>query len=82
MIKSALILAIAVQLQAALDSSPSVAGASASTPVVAATFDGSASQLDIPAPRVMDPDIQIDGRLDDLAWAEAAVLTGFTQFDP
>lgn len=82
MIKSALILAIAVQLQTAPDSSPSVAGASASTPAVAANFDGSASQFDIPAPRVMDPDIHIDGRLDDLAWAEAAVLTGFTQFDP
>ena len=29
-----------------------------------------------------DPDIAVDGRLDDAAWENAAILTGFTQYDP
>lgn len=48
----------------------------------AATYDGSARELDVSAPRLTDPDIAIDGRLDDAAWASAALLSGFTQFEP
>ena len=52
----------------------------ASPPTV--LYDGSARELDVPAPRVTDPEIRIDGRLDDEEWGRAALLTGFTQFDP
>lgn len=45
-------------------------------------YNGSARQLDIIAPRVSNPEIRIDGRLDDAAWEDAALLTGFTQYDP
>ncbi|MBT8488895.1 MAG: carbohydrate binding family 9 domain-containing protein [Gemmatimonadetes bacterium] len=45
-------------------------------------YDGSARQLDVTAPVLSDPGIRIDGRLDDAAWDDAALLTGFTQYDP
>ncbi len=47
-----------------------------------AEYDGSAGQLDVATPRVEDPDIDIDGRLDDAAWARAALLRNFSQYDP
>jgi hypothetical protein len=47
-----------------------------------ATYDGSERELDVRAPRLSDPDIRIDGRLDDAAWTGAALLSGFTQFEP
>ncbi|MFC1659848.1 DUF5916 domain-containing protein [Gemmatimonadota bacterium] len=45
-------------------------------------YDGSARQLDISSPLTGDARIKIDGRLDEPAWAEGALLTGFTQYDP
>ncbi len=48
----------------------------------AVVYSGLEGQIDIAAPRAADPDIAIDGRLDDAAWSEAALLTGFSQFDP
>ena len=48
----------------------------------AAVYNGMEGQLDVVPPRVADPDIAIDGRLDEPAWSEAALLTGFSQFDP
>ncbi|MDE2973867.1 MAG: DUF5916 domain-containing protein [Gemmatimonadota bacterium] len=48
----------------------------------AAVYDGSAGQLDVPGPAVADADIDIDGEIVEAAWADAPVLTGFTQFDP
>ncbi|MFO8172869.1 MAG: DUF5916 domain-containing protein [Longimicrobiales bacterium] len=45
-------------------------------------FDGSALNLAIPAPTAPEAEIRVDGRLDDAAWRQAAVLTAFTQFDP
>ncbi len=45
-------------------------------------YDGSAGQLDVPGPVVADADIDIDGEIDEAAWADAPVLAGFTQFDP
>ena len=54
------------------------------TPPVATVFDGSTGALDIPNAQVPEDDagIDIDGVLDDEAWADAPLLTGFTQFDP
>ena len=48
----------------------------------AVVYSGLEGQLDVTAPRAADPEIDIDGRLDDPGWSEAALLTGFSQFDP
>ncbi|MDE2875054.1 MAG: hypothetical protein OXQ93_06405, partial [Gemmatimonadota bacterium] len=48
----------------------------------AVVHDGSAGQLEVPGPTVAEAAITIDGEIDEAAWAEAPVLTGFTQFDP
>ena len=40
-------------------------------------YDGAARELDVVVPRIGRVDISIDGRLDEAAWLEAAVLTGF-----
>lgn len=55
---------------------------SADTVPVPAVYDGAQGQLDARIPRVDDPDVRVDGRLDEPAWQNAAVLTGFTQSTP
>jgi Domain of unknown function (DUF5916) len=45
-------------------------------------YDGARGQLDASIPRVEDPGVRVDGRLDEAVWASAAVLTGFTQSTP
>jgi hypothetical protein len=47
----------------------------------AAVFSGRAHQLSIRIPRV-DASIQVDGNLDEPAWAGATVLNGFSQYAP
>ncbi len=55
----------------------------AETPgAVWAVFVGNEGQLEVAPPRLEAARIQIDGRLNDPAWAEAALLTGFTQYEP
>lgn len=55
-------------------------------PAVAApdtvVYSGRAGRLDVSPPRFESPNISIDARLDEPEWAEAAVLTGFTQYTP
>ena len=45
-------------------------------------FSGRAGRLAVAIPRIENPDITVDGRLDDLVWESAAVLTDFTQYEP
>src|ERR671921_857622 len=45
------------------------------------TYDGRAGKLSVRAPR-LEVEPQIDGKLDEAVWGEAAVLTGFSQFSP
>lgn len=45
-------------------------------------FSGRDGQLAASIPRLENPDIEIDSRLDEEAWTRAAVLTGFTQYEP
>src|SRR5919107_1919371 len=45
------------------------------------TYDGRAGKLSVRAPRV-EVEPEIDGKLEEAAWGEAAVLTGFSQFSP
>src|SRR6476469_2395340 len=46
-----------------------------------ATYSGRAGQLDVRIPR-HEAEPTVDGKLDEPAWAEAALLTGFSQFSP
>jgi hypothetical protein len=45
-------------------------------------YDGREGKLRVDLPRLDAPDITIDGHLDEGAWSEAALLTGFTQREP
>ena len=45
-------------------------------------YDGSAGQTSVSTPVVISPDVRIDGLIDEDAWSEAAILSGFTQYDP
>ena len=47
----------------------------------AAVYDGRANQLHVNVPRV-DAAVTVDGKLDEPVWAQAALLTGFSQFSP
>jgi len=47
----------------------------------ATVFSGRENQLRVPAPRV-EAAVTIDGVLDEDAWQQAAVLTGFSQYAP
>ena len=70
---SPLILALAVQISSGLgDLDPEVAFSDPAYPsgVVEATeYNGSARELVVPARKSGGPDIAIDGRLDESAWA-------------
>jgi hypothetical protein len=48
----------------------------------AAEYDGSAGHLAVATPALEDVEINLDGRLDEAAWSQAALLYGFTQFRP
>ncbi len=58
---------LALVSQAAVDSGP--------------TYDGRARQLHVQIPR-FEETVRVDGVLDEAAWARAARLTGFSQYQP
>ena len=62
--------------------SASLAGPGGSGDPAEKTYRGSAAELEISTPSLEQAGIDIDGRLDDSAWLQAALLTSFTQFDP
>lgn len=46
-------------------------------------YDGLAGNTTIATPQfTLSQDVEIDGRLDDAAWADAAMLMNFSQYDP
>lgn len=47
-----------------------------------AEFRGDQGELRVPVPRLESVDVRVDARLDEAAWSRAAVLSGFTQFEP
>ena len=53
----------------------------AGVPESTTEYSGRRGELDVMVPR-MDQDVVIDGVLDEAAWAEAAVLTDFSQYRP
>ncbi|MEP6990514.1 MAG: hypothetical protein ABJA80_06240, partial [bacterium] len=46
------------------------------------TYNGRANELRVQPPRLDDAGLVIDGSLDEPQWAQAALLTGFSQFSP
>src|SRR5439155_14171743 len=47
----------------------------------AATYVGRDNQIHVAIPRI-GSDASVDGHLDEAAWQQAALLTGFSQFSP
>ncbi|MBC7671871.1 MAG: carbohydrate binding family 9 domain-containing protein [Polaromonas sp.] len=47
-----------------------------------ATYNGRAGQLHVAAPRLETATITIDGNLDEPAWSRAAILNGFSLYQP
>ncbi len=45
-------------------------------------YSGGDGELDVAIPRIEKPDIDVDGRLEEAVWSQAARLTGFTQYEP
>ena len=60
---------------------PAGSALQAGIPASTIEYSGRRGELDVMVPR-MDQDVVIDGVLDEAAWAEAAVLTGFSQYRP
>jgi Domain of unknown function (DUF5916) len=46
-----------------------------------ATYNGRAGQLEVRLPR-LEVQWSVDGKLEEVVWGEAAILTGFSQFSP
>ena len=51
------------------------------TAPAARTYDGRSGSLDVEPPR-LDQSIEIDGKLDEAVWSQAAVLSGFSRYAP
>lgn len=51
-------------------------------PGVQITYNGRANQIKVRPPRLDERDVATDGMLDEPQWAQAALLTGFSQFSP
>ena len=51
-------------------------------PPTGMAYGGTAGELSVATPTVARAEIRVDGRLDDEAWAQAALLHSFTQYDP
>jgi hypothetical protein len=52
-----------------------------SAPPPVTTYHGRLNQLEVAVPKVAGS-VRVDGALDDAAWANAALLTGFSQYSP
>ncbi len=51
-------------------------------PATQNTYNGRANQLRVQPPRLDEASTAVDGNLDEPQWAQAALLTGFSQFSP
>lgn len=79
------ILSAAVLLMAGAQPLPSAPGSGDVTVDTSATqtaYRGSEDQLRVHAPRLEEEGLEVDGRLEEEAWDRAAVLEGFTQYEP
>ena len=77
-----MLMKLAVSLLCTLLAVPAAAQPSASVSAPSSrTYDGRGGALDVEPPRV-DLSIEIDGRLDEAVWSQAAVLSGFSRYAP
>jgi hypothetical protein len=62
---------------------PAVAQPSApvSAPATTRMYDGRSGAIEVEPPRI-DQSVEIDGTLDEAAWSQAAVLSGFSRYAP
>ncbi|MEO8624739.1 MAG: DUF5916 domain-containing protein, partial [bacterium] len=74
----ALLLAALAVVPATRDHTPLPRQRSAVQP----TYNGRSNELRVRPPRLEDAGLTIDGQLDEPQWANAALLTGFSQFSP
>jgi hypothetical protein len=81
-LKPLFFMAALLQFQGGPSGDRAVPAPSRTAPVAALSHDGSAQELDVVNPWVASAEIRLDGRLDDAAWAAAARLHGFTQYEP
>ncbi len=51
-------------------------------PAAVVRYDGRLDETEIDTPSMESAGIDIDGRIDDAAWERAALLEGFTQYEP
>ncbi|NJD17878.1 MAG: hypothetical protein FIA95_01130, partial [Gemmatimonadetes bacterium] len=51
-------------------------------PPAGKAYDGTAGELSVVTPAVAKAGIRVDGRRDEAAWEQAALLHSFTQYDP
>jgi hypothetical protein len=51
------------------------------TPADSQTYNGRAGRTEVRPPKITG-DIQVDGRLDEAQWRQAAILTGFSEYAP
>jgi Domain of unknown function (DUF5916) len=45
-------------------------------------YSGRRGELDVALPRIENAQIHVDGKLDEAAWSRAAIMGGFTQYEP
>lgn len=68
--------------QVALAASLAGAGGSAPDSADPERYHGASAEIEVATPSVLSAQIRIDGRLDEAVWQEAALLDGFTQYEP
>ena len=54
----------------------------AATVPTAPAYSGEDGELEVAIPRIEDPEVDIDARLEEAVWNRAARLDGFTQYEP
>ncbi len=59
-----------------------VAALALAAPGDSTVFEGADGELRVRPPKVTAPDVTVDGTLEEEVWSEAAVLSGFTQYQP
>ncbi len=76
------LVALSMALVPAFQGPISAGGFEAVVPGDSAIYSGMSRELDVLVVRHQDPDLHVDGRLDEPAWVSASVLGGFSQYEP
>ena len=71
-----MLLAAQMALPVSAPSAPTIV-----TPPIQEVFHGRAGDTDVPAPR-LEAVVEVDGALTEPVWSQAALLTGFSQYEP